>query len=338
MEQHGNGSAAAGPTRLSIAMCTRNGGRHVAAQLESIRLQTRPPEELVVCDDASTDDTGTILEAFAAGAPFPVRVVHNEPRLGAPANFDKAFGLCTGDWILPCDQDDVWLPQKLATIEQAIRARPGLGLVFSDAEIADEHGTPLGYRFSRVHRLTGRTRRDLDGRRPWLPFLRQLVAQGTALAFAASLRDVILPIPTHVISHDYWIGLIAPALRPVHFIPEPLLLYRQHTAQLTGSTKKSSVRVGITAVNAESQFLRLTARRHAVALERLMASGAEFPDPDIPVHYAEKVAHFFERARIRDAQCMRLPLAAGEVLSGRYFRYSSSWRCIGSDLLARGGA
>jgi glycosyltransferase involved in cell wall biosynthesis len=335
MNRHGDPG---GGVRLSIALCTYNGGRFLAEQLESFRSQTRLPDELVVCDDNSHDDTRDVVERFATTVSFPVRLERNEPQLGHAANFGKAMGLCDGDWILPCDQDDVWLPHKLATLEAVIMSRPDLGLVFSDAEIVGQDGQPLGYRFSQVHRLDARKRRQINGPRPWRPFLRQFIAQGTALAFAAALRDVILPIPSTLISHDYWIGITAPALRPVHFVADPLLLYRQHSAQLTASRKQSTAEIGAKAIRGDNDLLRNTARRYAVALDRLMGPGVPLLDPGIPLEYAEKIAHCLARCRIKDARLARLPLALREVLSTRYFRYSSSWRCIGSDLLALGGS
>ncbi|MBC7931137.1 MAG: glycosyltransferase, partial [Rubrivivax sp.] len=97
-------------TRLSIAMCTYDGGRYLAEQLASIAAQTRAPDELVVCDDRSRDETTSIVRRFAETAPFPVRLYVNEQNLGSTRNFEKAIGLCEGELIALSDQDDVWLP------------------------------------------------------------------------------------------------------------------------------------------------------------------------------------------------------------------------------------
>ena len=85
--------------RISVAMCTYNGGRYLQEQLESIALQSRLPMELVVCDDQSTDDTISILKRFQSEAPFTVKVVRNSQRLGSTQNFDQAIGLARGDLI-----------------------------------------------------------------------------------------------------------------------------------------------------------------------------------------------------------------------------------------------
>src|SRR5215207_2518174 len=99
--------------RISIALCTYNGEQYLQQQLDSFVAQSRPPDELVVCDDRSTDRTVPIVEDFAKRAPFRVELVINETNLGSTRNFEKAIGLCTGDIIFLADQDDVWLPEKL---------------------------------------------------------------------------------------------------------------------------------------------------------------------------------------------------------------------------------
>src|SRR5436309_55568 len=117
--------------RISIGLCTYNGGTHLAEQLLSIAKQTRQPDELVVFDDASTDSTPTILQSFAASSRFPVSISINPQQLGVSQNFGHAISACTGDVVAFCDQDDVWLPEKLRRIEQAFAGNDDLGFVFS---------------------------------------------------------------------------------------------------------------------------------------------------------------------------------------------------------------
>src|ERR671927_271278 len=106
--------------KFSVAMCTYNGARFVREQLASIAAQTRPPDELVVCDDCSTDATLECIREFARTAPFPVRVVENEKNAGSTKNFERAVELCEGDFIALADQDDVWLPEKLQRLEEVL--------------------------------------------------------------------------------------------------------------------------------------------------------------------------------------------------------------------------
>src|SRR6201999_469319 len=110
--------------RLSVALCTYNGERFLPQQLASMANQTRPPDELIVCDDRSSDRTIDIVREFAASAAYPVRIFENESNLGSAANFERAIRLCEGNLIALSDQDDIWYPIRLQRSEQELTAHP----------------------------------------------------------------------------------------------------------------------------------------------------------------------------------------------------------------------
>ena len=87
------------PPKVSIALGTYNGAKFLPEQLESISAQAALPEELVVSDDCSTDETVAIIREFARRAPFPVKLNVNQKNLGSTGNFAEAIALCTGDAI-----------------------------------------------------------------------------------------------------------------------------------------------------------------------------------------------------------------------------------------------
>ena len=91
--------------RVSVALATCNGARFLRAQLTSITAQSRPPDEIVACDDDSEDETLQVLRSFAEACAVPVRIESNEQRLGITRNFERAISLCTGDVIFLADQD-----------------------------------------------------------------------------------------------------------------------------------------------------------------------------------------------------------------------------------------
>jgi len=221
---------------ISIAMCTRNGAPYVWAQLESIDIQKRPPDELVICDDVSTDNTREVLKAFAVGAGFPVTLCFNDAVLGPIKNFEQAITLCTGDLIILADQDDVWLPNKVRRLEELFSSDQNIGIAFSDAVIVDENLHSLGYNLWDCS-VFGEKERQLllNGRASELLSVRNIVT-GATMAFRAMYRDLVLPIPDGLrLMHDGWIALLISRVAGVAFIDEPLVKYRQHRLQFVGA-------------------------------------------------------------------------------------------------------
>ena len=146
--------------KLSVALCTYNGEKFIAEQLESIARQTVLPDELIICDDRSADQTVQILHEFANKAPFPVSIYHNETTLGVIRNFEQAISLCKGEYIALADQDDVWLPEKieksLALIESAQAQYAGEEvplLVHTDLKVVDQQLKVISESFMHAQKL-----------------------------------------------------------------------------------------------------------------------------------------------------------------------------------------
>ena len=122
--------------KLSVAIPTRNGGQFFNETLASIAGQSRLPDELVISDDASQDDTVDLAQIFASIAPFTVKVVAHVPS-GITANYLNALAHTSGDIIVFADQDDVWLKDRLALIERAFQSAPDIAIVSLDSTIVD---------------------------------------------------------------------------------------------------------------------------------------------------------------------------------------------------------
>ena len=327
-----------GPHRrtISVALCAFEGERYLAGQLESIASQTRPPDELVLCDDGSSDGTVRIARSFAAQAPFPVRVEVNERRLGSTKNFEKAISLCRGDLIAMSDFDDVWLPHKLSVLETALSAEPEAGLVFSDAEVVAEDLRPLGYRFWQSIRLGRRELGLIDEGRAFELLLRRTVVGGATSMFRALHRDALLPIPESWL-HDAWIALIISAKARPLAVPEPLMKYRQHSANQTGGRKRGIVEQASRSFVGGAQAYELAAGQFEEARERLMGRPGAVWSEDRTLllrRLDEKIAHVRKRALMPSSGLRRLPMLAEELCSGRYHRYSNGMKSAWRDLFA----
>ena len=114
---------------ISIAMTTYNGAQFVQAQLRSILEQTRQPDEIIICDDGSRDDTVNIIRhVMETSGTDRIRLVENEENLGYIRNFYKAISLTKGDYIFLADQDDIWHREKLEK-SLAIMERTGAAAI-----------------------------------------------------------------------------------------------------------------------------------------------------------------------------------------------------------------
>lgn len=200
------------------------------------------PLELVICDDGSTDGTRKIVAQFAAAAPFEVRWVANEERLGYRANFMKVAGLCRGALIGFCDQDDIWHPAKLATVAARFDD-PGVMLVHHNSRLVTAAGEPFG----RVRDWPGVADTD-DGPMAASPWR---FPQGFAMTFRAELlalsayraRSLDYLTGEDPLAHDQWIYLLALVFGRVRFIAETLADYRQHDSNAYGITRAQKTRL-----------------------------------------------------------------------------------------------
>ncbi|RZL29149.1 MAG: glycosyltransferase family 2 protein [Sphingomonas sp.] len=211
--------------RVSVAMATYNGARFILEQLDSIAAQTVPPAELVVTDDASSDDTVAIVKAFAEVAAFPVRIYENAVRLGYRHNFMRNVALCTSDIIALCDQDDVWYPDKLERM-LAPFADADVVLAYHDAWLIDGHGKRI--ELARILPLEPKSPpSSLFPLRN--PYGFSMLIRRELVSFSDLWPKSVDNLKTDtMMAHDQWFFFLACALGTVAFVDVPLAGYRQH--------------------------------------------------------------------------------------------------------------
>ncbi len=234
---------------MSVALATYNGAAYVEAQLRSLADQTRPPDELVVTDDGSSDGTVALVEAFAETAPFAVRISVNQRRLGYTHNFGEALRRCRGDVVFLCDQDDVWYPKKIERILEFLGENPAVHLVIHDRRVTNHDLTHSG-----VTELGNFRRIGLpdDG-----------FVSGCCTAVRRPFLGAVLPIPDVAHGHDSWMHLLARLLGVRYVLPETLIDYRRH-----GANVSETETVSVARVNGLRSRLRARARKIRRALIR----------------------------------------------------------------------
>ena len=320
---------------ISVALCTYNGEKFLREQLESIAAQTRLPTELLVCDDKSTDSTVEILQSFADSAPFPVNIHINPVNVGGSAkgitkNFETTVSRCTGKLIVPCDQDDVWSPQKLAYLARTMEENPQLGGVFSDAQLINDLGRPKGVLLSKTAGLTLDEQERLS-RGDALPVLLSMTkVYGCTLMFDSRLLEKILPVPPHW-WFDAWVACMVGIHSKLEFVPEPLFSYRIHATQ--------SVSASLPTISDRVKRWRQSSREYwkeaEPQLTDLYSRLAAENNPNIKSHL-KYIRGRMELLRFR-AELPSNPLSRAIKIipkTGDYYRYFNGWRSMVKDLTA----
>ena len=228
---------------VEILMTSYNGERYVRAQIDSILAQKDERWHLTVSDDGSTDGTPGILDEYVALYPDKITRYHSGQRFGgACGHFLHLMNRCDAPYMLFCDQDDVWYPEKVGVMLEALmRAEAEAGrdkpvLVFSDLTPVDEQLRPLAasmmaYQDQRPEALDYRV------------LLMQNVVTGGATGFNRALARLAgrAEGEPDVIMHDGWAAAVASRFGRAVYIPQPLSAYRQHGDNSVGARDVRSV-------------------------------------------------------------------------------------------------
>ncbi|MEP6569270.1 MAG: glycosyltransferase family 2 protein [Acidobacteriota bacterium] len=326
--------------KISVAMCTYNGARHLREQLESIAAQTQLPHELIVCDDASSDESVTIIEDFAAGAHFPVQLHLNTTNIGSSKNFERAISQCSGDVIALCDQDDIWLPTKLARFAVEFARSFQVGMVFTDAEVIDDELRPMGYSLWEKLNFGRDERERLQRGRGFDSLLQGATVTGATAAFRSRFKHLVLPIPDDLpVIHDAWIALLVGAIAEILPLSDRLIQYRQHPGQQVGALERKgqpSALVGGSfseALTRKNPYLEMLAIAQAVR-GRLADRIDAFDSNKILPGLEGRIIHLTARSSLPRGRLQRFPYVLRELWSRRYHRYSNGFRSALKDLFA----
>lgn len=198
---------------VSVAMAAYNGSRYIKEQIDSILPQLCDDDELVISLDPSDDETEKIIYGFNDKR---IKLVMGKG-LGLKKNFENAIENCVNDIIFLCDQDDVWLNDKVEKVKREFATKQTV-LVMHNAQITDAELNVTGESFFAV--------RDTK-----VGIAKNIIKNsyiGCCMAFKRELLQFILPFPENIPMHDQWIGLTAERHGGVALINEPLILYRRH--------------------------------------------------------------------------------------------------------------
>ncbi len=220
--------------RTSVALCTYNGEKFLEAQINSILSQTTSVDEIIICDDGSSDSTYDIALKYQQKFPNLIHVYRNKENLRSVKNFEKAIQLCTKDLIFLSDQDDIWLPEKVQKILSVFQQNPEISVVATNGYGINQEGERLNvFTIWDVPRLVSESGFVFD-------YFKTLTlignfCTGATMCIKKDFIPEIIPFPVYEgYHHDEWIGTIAASQGKLYFLDEKLIEYRQHTSQQVG--------------------------------------------------------------------------------------------------------
>lgn len=223
--------------RCSIALSTYNGAAYLKKQLDSLLAQTRPADEIIVSDDASTDNTLEIINAYCAAHPqISWKILTSEQNQGFRKNFLRALTHCSGDLIFLCDQDDIWMETKLERTEQIFKAHPQILSLVSDFRTIDANDNPLNPQ-ANAENLWVSDRVFYAETKPAQISLREMLGRNQGQGCAMALRREIAQeyIALNVVwTHDWIINLLAAMHGGLYYTDEQLICYRLHGSNAIG--------------------------------------------------------------------------------------------------------
>lgn len=209
--------------KLSVCIATYNGEEYIKEQLESILMQIDTLDEIIISDDSSSDNTLNIIKSINDKR---IKIYPNNKFHSPIFNFENALKKANGDYIFLCDQDDVWLPNKVKIMKSYLK---NYDMVVSDCIIVDKNLNQISESFYKKFP-------------PQKGFLQNLIKNhylGCCMAFKKEILNKALPFPPHIAMHDIWLGLCAEAFFKSTFIEDKLIKYRRHNNNASSTSEKS---------------------------------------------------------------------------------------------------
>jgi glycosyltransferase involved in cell wall biosynthesis len=221
-------------------MPTFNGEKYISEQIDSILSQSYKKFKLIINDDRSTDNTFRIISEYAKRYPDIIKVTQNEKNTGnAKYNFLKMMVIYKDDYIMLCDQDDIWLPTKIEKTMQKMQEMQEFYetstpiLVHTDLIVVDENLKTIKQSYRKMSKNNYKNN-SLNN------LLAMNIPTGCTSMYNRALADLIINEPDYFVMHDWWLGLTAAAFGKIVSINEQTVLYRQHSDNSSGAKRALS--------------------------------------------------------------------------------------------------
>ena len=208
---------------IDILLATYNGERYIKQQLYSLLGQTFQDWKLLIHDDGSTDDTVKIIKEFL-NIDKRLHFIEDNIFFGnAGENFMHLLKFSCSEYIIFCDQDDVWFENKLAVLYNLIKKEKGACAAYCNSYLYDGKEI-IGDKVTRFHRDSLQNSLFLNGG-----------VQGCSLMFNQQLKSILGEFPSYIYMHDHFITIATVTFGKMLHTNSSLMLYRQHNNNVTGN-------------------------------------------------------------------------------------------------------
>ena len=224
---------------ISILMATYNGEKYLGEQIESLFDQTANDFNLWVQDDNSTDSTWEILELYKRRFPDKINLLRNKTNMGAKDNFLHMMANIKDDYVMLCDQDDVWLPNKIEVTRakmkelEKVHTKNAPLLVHTDLKVVDKALEVVSPSYKKS------TNRNYN-RMEYRHVVTMNNVSGCTVMYNGALAEYLTKIPSFCVMHDFWLQLVVATFGKLDHVDEPTILYRQHGENALGAKNVNS--------------------------------------------------------------------------------------------------
>jgi len=225
-----------GDEMISILLATYNGEKYLKEQLDSLFYQTYQDFKILVRDDGSKDSTVNIIREYEKVYPSKIKLIQDDyGNMGSSKSFMMLLQYCDSEYIMFCDQDDVWLPNKIELSLQKIQELQKASvkdiplLVFTDLHVVDESLKIIENSFWKYQKLIPKTAKN------WKKLVAQNVITGCTIIINKKAKEVSLPLVIDMMIHDQWIGVNVAKYGKIEYIDKQTILYRQHGSNVAGA-------------------------------------------------------------------------------------------------------
>ncbi|MBO7453027.1 MAG: glycosyltransferase family 2 protein [Clostridiales bacterium] len=309
--------------KVSVVVCTYNGEKYISDQLKSIVAQTRKVDEIILCDDNSTDQTVDIADGILKESGIPYRFIVRNKNVGVVENFYSGIMEAQGDYIFTCDQDDIWELNKVEIFSKEA-GRSSKLLYFSNGYIVDSDGeTVIGdlwksylFDFTNSSNMTK-------------VLLNHCVVTGAAMMISKDIIHIAGRIPDGWL-HDSWFAIIASLNDSIVPINNKTFRYRQHSNNVVG-TRERNVKAKIQSWLKNFQVLKRVRTKEYIRYKALN-------DVDSPKYNKEIngcIEFWHDLTMIENSGLLRsIKIVMRHQLNGDYKKYQYGFRSSFRDFIS----